>query len=260
MRHYLILLFVVSICLQSCFNNSGNSVTERKVVLEDSTSFYAISVTYPLDRKDAEGVMKKFASERFDEKREEWKTGGEIHKEELLLTKEFPDRTVIKYTYDLDFKGEIADSLGITSYLFTTYEYTGGANGNTTVNSFAFTKDKKQLHIQDILSFEDNKDIELSKLIATTALSDTTLFFKDFVYDGLGLSYLKSDGVTLDKAKCECDGFFFGSNMQNFVVKNSGIQFYFSKYAIAPGVAGVTSVFLTWEQLKMYLNPKFRIQ
>ncbi len=256
MRIFLFVLASISIFLQSC---EKSSYTERKVVLSDSTSFYAVSVEYPEEKWDKDGVMKAFLTKRYESKREEWKTGGAVYEEEQKITRAFPDRAAIKYTYDTEFETSLADSLGYVSYLYTTYEYTGGANGNVTVNSFTFSKDKKQVNIQDILDFNDFKDIELSKLLAETALSDTTLFFKDFVYDGLGLSYLKSDGKTLDKTKCNCDGFFYGSNFQNFVIKNGGITFYFDKYAIAPGVAGVTHIFLPSQKLKPYLLPSFKL-
>lgn len=245
---------------QSCNNLSDRKLTERKIVLADSTSFYSIHVEYPEDARDKEGMMSTFVSERFKTKKEEWKTGGEIQKEEALVTMAFPDRAGIRYTYDMEFETLFADSLDIISYVFTTYEYTGGANGNSTVNSFSFGKHKKNLGIQDILDFNNNKDIELTKVLAETAMTDTSLFFKDFVYEGLGLTFLKADGKTLDKDKCNCDGFFFGSNFQNFAVKNDGICFYFDKYAIAPGAAGVTSITLSWSQLKPYLKESFKKQ
>jgi predicted porin len=252
---FLFLGFVI--LFQSCTSSTPDSRTERKVALTDSTSFYAISVEYPMERRDADNVMHDFVMDKFNTKKEEWKTGGEVHLNELKVTAAFPDRANIKYTYDIEFEAFSSKKTNIISYLFTNYEYTGGANGNTTVNTFAFSSDKKLVDIQSILDFENHNDVELTKLLAETALSDTTLFFRDFVYDGLGLSYLKSDGKTLDKEKCDCDGFFFGSNFQNFIVKDSGIVFYFNKYDIAPGAAGVTSVLLTWEQLKPYLRDSF---
>ena len=251
------LFFGLVILFQSCTSSTSDSRTERKAALTDSTSFYSISVEYPIERRDADNVMRDFVMERFNTKKEEWKTGGEVHLNELKVTAAFPDRANIKYTYDIEFEVFSSKKTNLISYLLTNYEYTGGANGNTTINTFVFSSDKKLVDIQSILDLENHNDVELTKLLAETALSDTTLFFKDFVYEGLGLSYLKPDGKTLDKEKCDCDGFFFGSNFQNFIVKDSGIVFYFNKYDIAPGAAGVTSVLLTWEQLKPYLRDSF---
>jgi hypothetical protein len=253
--HKLVFLLVSFVLFQSCVGTS-DTITERKGSISDSTSFYNLAVEYPLDNRDKDKIMQAYAMDRFNAKKEEWKTGGEVHVNELKITTAFPDRANIKYSYAIEFEGFQSKRTNIHSYLFTNYEYTGGANGNTTVNTFAFTADAKRLDIQEILNFD--QDIELTKLLAETALSDTTLFFKDFVHEGLGLSYLKSDGKTLDKNKCNCDGFFFGSNFQNFIVKDKGLVFFFDKYAIAPGASGVTSVLLTWEQLEPYLQSNFK--
>lgn len=234
----------------------GGSSMERKALLADSTSFYTISVEYPEESRDKDQVMKSFVLDRYQAKKEEWRTGGELYEEEQKITRAFPDRAQVKYSYDMGFERISSDSLGTVSYLFTTYEYTGGANGNTGVNSYCFNRNNRRVDIEDLLDFSDHKDIRLSRLLANQALSDTTLFFKDFVETGLGLAYLEPDGVTLNKAKCQCDGYFFGSNFQNFVVENRGITFYFDKYAIAPGAAGITRITLSWEDLRPYLkNP-----
>ena len=246
------LLAAVLVVLQGCV--PGSSPTERKTVLADSTSFYIVSVEYPEESRDKAQVMKAFVEERYAAKREDWKTGGAIQQEEEKITRTFPERAAIKYSYDLEFERFTSDSLNTVSYLFTNYEYTGGANGNLYVNTYSFSADNRQLVIEDILDFSENRDIELSRLLAQTALSDTSLFFKDFVEAGLGIAYLKKDGVALDHEKCRCDGFFFGSNFQNFVLRNEGITFYFDKYAIAPGAAGITQVTLTWDALRPYLK------
>lgn len=238
--------------LQGCA--SGGSSTERKAVLADSTSFYTISVEYPEEYRDKGQVMKAFVLDRYQSKKEEWKAGGPVYEEEQKITRAFPERADIRYSYDMGFERFASDSLQTVSYLFTTYEYTGGANGNIRVNTYTFNENNRQVAIEDILDFSENKDIELSRLLARTALSDSTLFFKDFVESGLGLSYLKEDGVTLDKSKCGCDGYFFGSNFQNFVVSDRGITFYFDKYTIAPGAAGITRLTLLWEDLRPYLK------
>lgn len=244
--------------LQSCHVLTGDSQVERKLVLADSTGFYNIHVEYPYEARDTENTIKDFATHLYQSKLEDWKIGGEIYKEEQSITAAFPDRASIKYELISEFTTQQDDSLKTSSHVFTTYEYTGGANGNTTVNTFSFTKDKRKLDIQDILDFSDYKDIELSYLLEKTALSDTTLFFKDFVRQGLGLDYLKADKKTLDHNKCQCDGYFFGSNFQNFVPSKKGITFYFNKYEIAPGAAGITNITLSWEDLKPYLKPDFK--
>ncbi|MFS0491235.1 RsiV family protein [Leadbetterella byssophila] len=234
--------------------STGISATEKKVVLSDSTEFYTLHIEYPDDYRDVDGVMKTFSHEAFDKKKEEWKVGGELYNEEKKVSEMFADRAYVKYAYHQEFESFLEDSLETISYLFTIYEYTGGANGNVITKTFTFNKDKKLVDIQDILDFNDYKDIKLSRLLADKALSDTTLFFKDFVEPGLGLAYLKGDGITLDHDKCNCDGYFFGSNFQNFVIRKDGITFYFDKYTLAPGAAGITKVHLSWDELTPYLK------
>lgn len=249
LRYFVVLAFLF---FQSC--TPGTATTEKKAVLADSTAFYTLHVAYPEDIRDSGMVMQAFSQQLFKDKQEEWKVGGEIYREEEKITAAFPDRAEIRYTLHQDFETFEDDSLKTVSYLFTVYEYTGGANGNVGCRSFVFSKDKKQLDIQDILDFNNYQDIALSKVLAAKALADTTLFFKDFVEPGLGITYLKADGITLDQEKCQCDGFFYGSNFQNFVLGKTGITFYFDKYAIAPGAAGITKVHLTWEELGPYLK------
>lgn len=237
---------------QSC--SPGTATTEKKAVLSDSTDFYTLYVEYPEDARDKDLAMQSFSSQLFKDKQEEWKEGGELYLEEQKITAAFPDRAPMRYTLHQDFQTFSDDSLKTVSYLFTVYEYTGGANGNVSCRSFVFSKDKKQIDIQDILDFNNYKDIALSKVLAAKALADTTLFFKDFVEPGLGIAYLKADGISLDQEKCQCDGFFYGSNFQNFVLSKDGITFYFDKYTIAPGAAGITNVHLTWAELDPYLK------
>lgn len=250
MFKYFVVLAVLSIA--GC--TPGSSATEKKAVLADSTDFFTLHVEFPEDIRDSALIMQAFSHQLFKEKQEEWKVGGEMYLEEQKINAEFPDRAAMRYVLHQDFEKFEDDSLKTVSYLFSTYEYTGGANGNVYCRTFVFTNDKKVVDIQDILDFSNYQDIALTKILAAKALSDTTLFFKDFVESGLGITYLKDDGVTLDQAKCQCDGFFFGSNFQNFVLGKEGITFYFPKYGIAPGVAGITKVHLTWAELKPYLK------
>ncbi|MCD8538863.1 MAG: hypothetical protein LRY55_03180 [Leadbetterella sp.] len=90
MYKFTLTLLCLLFFMQAC--TSGGSVTERKAVLADSTSFYTISVEYPEESRDKEQVMKAFVQDRYNAKKEEWKTGGTLYEEEQKITKEFPDR------------------------------------------------------------------------------------------------------------------------------------------------------------------------
>ncbi|MFN5427086.1 MAG: RsiV family protein [Bacteroidota bacterium] len=69
-----------------------------------------------------------------------------------------------------------------------------------------------------------------------------------------------SDDKTLKigtKEKCKCDGFFYGSNLQCFVIRDQGIGFVFGKYVVGPGSSGTPEILLDWNTLAPYLQPGF---
>jgi len=233
------------------------TTTSAENKIEDVTDFYKITAAYPIDPLDTNHAMEQFVTYQTQQRKEAWKIGGDAYNQEQQISKDFPDRPKMQYELSISYKKYFSKVYDITSYVFTTYEFTGGANGNITVATFAFNKDGRVM-IDSILNFNDYNDIALSKLFATQILADPDPFTtKDMLYDGLGLSYLKADGKTLDTKKCNCDGFFFGSNFQNFVVKDDGLLFIFSKYQIAPGAAGTPEFMLSWTDMKPYLTNQF---
>jgi len=236
--------------------NNAESIESK---IDDSNDFYTISASYPNENLDKNKVMEQFVKYQVGQKKEEWKIGGEIYNEEQKISKEFPDRPKMKYEFNLSYKKYESSKFGTISYVFTTYEYTGGANGNIKVNTFTFNNDGQVL-IDNILNFTDNNnDIALTRVLAEKALSNKDdSFVKDMLYTGLGLDYLKADGITLDKNKCNCDGFFFPSNFQNFIIKDEGMTFIFNKYQISAGVAGTPEISLDWKNLSPYFTSEFK--
>lgn len=227
------------------------NLEEKKVT--DNNEFYEISAKYPIDSRDTAKDVETFVLYKVKEKQQDWKIGGEIYNEEKAITKLYPDRAKMVYIYDISYTAY--ESRGTVSYVFTTYEFTGGAHGNSVVNTFTFN-DEGKVEIEDILNLsENNNDIKLSRILAKEIeRSQGDMFIEDMMMDGLGLAYLKADGVTLDKEKCNCDGFFFGSNFQNFYLTDEGITFLFNQYQVAPGASGIVKATLDWETLKPYLK------
>jgi len=236
-----------------------NKVESLESKIEDLNDFYTISALYPNEILDKNKVIEAFVKNEVNQKKEEWKIGGEVYNEEQKTSKEFPDRPKMKYEFNLSYKKYESSNLGTVSYVFTIYEYTGGANGNIRVNTFTFNNDGQVL-IDNILNFTDNNnDIALTKILAEKAMSNKDdSFIKDMLYTGLGLDYLKSDGITIDKKKCDCDGFFFPSNFQNFFIKDKGITFIFNKYQISAGVAGTPEISMDWDSLSPYFTNEFK--
>lgn len=236
--------------------------TERTI--EAKTDFYDITATYPVEPWDKDGIMEKFVDAQVGERKEDWQTGGEIYNGEKAVEAQFPDRPKMVYTLGVTYQKFQSAKMGTVSYVFTVGEYTGGANGNETVQAFTFDKNGP-VTIESILDLAGStkdaagktvyNDLALSKILEKQALTDPQEFpDKGILDEGLGLSYLKADGVTFDQSKCHCDGFLYASNLQNFAVTDDGLDFFFGKYAITIGAGGVPEIDLDWAALKPYLK------
>lgn len=221
----------------------------------DMNEFYDISAEIPTEPWDKGGVMASYVNSVVDKAKSDWKIGGEAYKTEMQITKDFTDRTPMKYELNVDYEKYASKKLGTVTYVLTAYEFTGGAHGSAEVNAFTFNQ-YGQVPIDNVLSLADNNnDIELSRaMLAKLPAILGDYADKQMMEDGLGISYLKSDGVTLDKQKCNCDGFFFGSNFQKFVILDSGIKFIMGQYQVAPYVAGMPEVKFSWAELAKYLK------
>lgn len=253
MKHILLFLLLLSAVFVSCKKQTKEETFSGSVVnLIDSTDFYTIKMTFPEDPADINDSVKTFAERLLNEKKSEWKTGGELYEAEQQLNKDFPDRTKYKYALEMDYDSLSSKKYDSRSYVFNIYEYTGGANGNSVVKTYSFTD--KEILISDLLNLNLEKAISLSKVLAETALKDTLVFDKDFVFSGLTLDKLKADGSSLDLEKVEKNPNPFLANFENFSITDEGLNFYYDKYQIAPGAAGVTKISLSWEQLKPFLK------
>lgn len=239
--------FLAGACLLSltwtgCINMSNQEKAPAETATEqltDSTANYVIKASYPKDAQDKEAVIKKWVELKVSDKKMEWKN-----------VKEGTNVYIIGFT---TVKSDSSQTVG---YVMNEYENTGGASGNQKVTSFSF-RNNQLLDIQQILNFSNNNDISLTKLLAAQASKDTMTFSAPMYNESLGLNFLKADGVTVDKEKCKCDGFFFGSNFQCFVIRNEGIGFVFGKYVVGPGSSQTPEILLDWKTLEPYLQPGF---
>lgn len=234
--------------------NEEKSVTEKKI--EDKNDFYTISAVYPVDVLDKANTIENFITGKVEQKKEDWKIGGDAYNEEKKIEKDFPDRPKMEYQYSITYKKYESKKWGTVSYVFTTYEYTGGANGNITVATFTFDN-QGLVMIDSILDFNNGNDIPLTRLMRDVLLKRENAS-AEMINDGLGLAYLKDDGKTFDAKKCGCDGFFFPSNFQNFVVEDGGLRFIFNKYQVAPGSDGLPEIVMLYDTLKEYLLSPFK--
>lgn len=223
----------------------------------DSTDFYTIDATYALDPWDKSEEMKAWVTQIVDDRKEAWKTGGQLYNDEKEITVEFPDRAGMRYELVINCTRTESKDLGIVSYLYTLYEFTGGAHGMASVMTFNYTREGK-LEAEQLLDMSEGKDIALSRVLANEAVKDEQLFdTQSMLMEGLGLAYLKDDGVTFDTDACGCDGFRFASNFENFTADDQGILVHFSNYQIGPYSAGLPEIRLTHAQIKPYLQQGF---
>lgn len=239
--------------LYQALDNKKSSFEEKNISINND--FYEIDAKYPLDIFDKEKEIEKYVLYKVNQKEEEWKIGGDTYNAEKELDKRFPDRAKIKYTLYISYERHESKKHGTVSYVFTIYEFTGGAHGNNVVDTFTFN-DKGRVYIENILNFtENNSEIDLSKIFADKLIKEKgELTNKNMVMQGLGLAYLKADGKTLDTAKCNCDGFLFNSNFQNFYIEDNGISFVFNQYQIAPGASGIITLNIDWNLLLPFIK------
>jgi uncharacterized protein YxeA len=251
--------------------NKTESKTEKTEIFEgeksisEETEFYKISAKYPVEPWDKDGVMEKFVKQQVETKREDWKVGGEAYNSEKEIEKQYSDRPKMVYELNVFYDKFESRKMGTVSYLFRISEYTGGANANEVIQSFTFNKDGGT-NVESFLNISDDQvvnnkkipnDIALSQMILKKSQIDKDNFPDiDMVADGLGLSYLAADGVTLDHKKCNCNGYFYGSNLQNFIVSDEGLTFYFGKGEITARAMGVVGISFDWSELKPFLVAK----
>lgn len=248
-----IILFIIVVILATAFilEYSGERNID-KINISESTDFYKIEATYPKDSWDKKGEMEQVVKYMVNQKKDEWKKGGDIYNEEQRIAKEFPDRPKMAYDLNISYISTSSDRFKTRTYIFYVYQFTGGAHGATAVTTYTFNK-KGRIRINQILDFDNNKDISIVRLLAVNLkeiLGD--LSDEKTIDNGLGLSFLKKDG-SLDKEKCNCDEFFFSSNMENFVIKDEGISFIMKQYQVAPYVVGMPEVALSWDDLRPYV-------
>lgn len=272
-NYTIILSLAISLCLIAAYVYVVKNDTKKREVkspvkveqqalanekkITDKNDFYDIEATYPVEALDKNSVLENFVTSKVEEKKEQWKVGGEAYNEEKKIEKDFPDRPKMQYQYFISYKKYESKKWGTVSYAFTIYEFTGGANGNMTVTTFNFDGQGLVL-IDNILDLStNNNDIAVTKILRDKLLTRENAS-SDMINEGLGLAYLKADGKTLDQKKCNCDGFFFPSNFQNFIVEDDGLRLIFNKYQVAPGSDGLPEVVLTYDSLKEYLLAPFK--
>jgi hypothetical protein len=237
-------------------------VAATSTVFTETNEFYDISAVTPIEPRDTNGLMKTFVDQILAARKEEWKIGGPAYMEEKKLTEQFPDRAMTQYVLDISYKTFESKLKDTKTYVFNNYESTGGAHGNSGLITYAFGP-KGYMTIEDVLDFaKEGDDVTLTRLLRPKILKElarmsdvkvSEYIDTNMLDEGLGLAFLDKDGKFNTK-KCNCDGFLFASNFQNFVITDEGIRFIFGQYQVAPYVFGMPEVTMSWDELSDFLK------
>lgn len=140
--------------------------------------------------------------------------------------------------------------LNTVSYIYSMYEFTCGAHGNTALTTFTFDSTGKAIVLDGVIDSDKfwnvskkfGEELVIPKL--KSQLGD--MYDEDMVRSGL----FGEHGI-------KRDGFLATSPYMNFTISDDGITFIFGQYQVAPYAAGMPEVFVSWNELAPYLNEKF---
>src|ERR1035437_1913862 len=133
----------------------------------------------------------------------------------------------------------IASSPRTVSYIFTTYEDTGGAHGNTFFHTFTFdTTTGASLALADIFIPSANYLSDLSQISRAK--------LPGVIGAGADTTFITS-GTTLDE-----------KNFQNFFFDNKEFVILFDPYAVAPYSSGPQTLRIPLSELANILKPEYR--
>lgn len=186
--------------------SEGNDRPSESIV--ESTDAYDVTARYPtLKTEEAQFVATFIQSET----------------QEFIARAEedIPQLREIGFSggYVLDIDYTLYEVAGVTSYVVSEYQYTGGANGNATLRTFVFDEDGELLELADVVpeGLRENLLAEVqAKLVSSGGFLDAVenLTFEDF---------------------------------ENFYITETELVIGFSEYEVAPGAAGIVEVRLPIE-------------
>lgn len=214
--------------------------TSTEKTITESNDFYNINIKYPVEIRDVNNNIEKYIKSNLESIKSEWALDGELYKNEIKLRRDFPERPIMKYEYSVSYERFESNSLNTVSYVFKSYAFTGGAHGNTALQTFTFNKNGL-VTIEDLIDLQKDNDKKITNIIAVKlkkVLADQ--YNEEIMNEGLGLTGNNT-------------GFLYQSNLMRFVVLDEGIKFVFEQYQVAPYAAGNPEVLFSWDELDGYL-------
>lgn len=210
----------------------------------EATAFYTISAVYPYESLDRAGAMKGMVEVAVEERRSDWREGGEMYENERQLAAAYPDRPLMRYEQVIQYEKYEAQARRSVSYVFERYEYTGGAHGGTSLSTFTFD-DSGAVALSDIISLAEENDAALTRLLVEklrASLGDAT--DERMLMQGLGLDPLQGSEYDLRR------------NFEHFYVTDQGVTFIMDQYQVAPYAAGMPEATFTWAELAPFLKAR----
>jgi hypothetical protein len=216
--------------------NGQTVVLEGEQKINEETPRYKIDIAYPLVQNDDSiskyvvETVSNFKKNALDE--ENFPEGSSCNQHEL------------NGSYK---KVESKKTWATVTYIYSMYEFTCGAHGNTALTTFTFDSTGKPVGLDAIIfpgnfssvSKKFGEELIIPKL--KSQLGD--MYNEEMVRSGL----FGEDGV-------KKDGFLAISPYENFAISDDGATFIFEQYQVAPYAAGMPEVFLSWQELLPYSN------
>ena len=132
---------------------------------------------------------------------------------------------------------------GMYSFVLVNSTYTGGENGSTEIVSFRLNpKTGKHISIEDVF----NHDLDKLEIVAEAVR-------EKLVNDEAIKDYLLVDEMNLHTKP-------IWTNFNNFALTNDSIVFYFDKYKLADGAAGVPIISIPIKNINELLAAEFKFQ
>lgn len=129
----------------------------------------------------------------------------------------------VAFPWTLDIQNQVLDGVSTVSVVFTRYQYTGGANGNTDYHTLtAQVSSGELLELSDIFVTGVDPYTTLQPLAAaalTEQLGDAAV--PDMIAEGTAP---------------------VPENYQNWALTTDSLNLYFNEYQVAPGVAGAPAI------------------
>lgn len=203
---------LIVVLLAAC-NTSNNSVVNKQGVIDSLVQkgeWGHLTVMYPVyDNFYADSVISTYTKGVVKEFR--------LYTSDKRISENWVSEMQVSYS-------EYFANSGIATVVFNIYQFTGGAHGNTFIESITMdTENNRLVHLKDIVPQDSFKKMQSIVRSTLTEMLD----FDEFINEGT--------------AKW--------SDFSTFAVTNSEIIFWFSPYKVAPYSYGVQKVSIPRETI-----------